>query len=46
VEVKSRIDDPVDPKIVAALSKKFTPEDPHHCAPSQMPEFVLRKQRR
>jgi len=58
VEVKSRIDDPVDPKTVAKLSKKFKefrraykvdgmkPEDPHYYAPSQRHELALRKQRK
>ena len=58
VEVGNRIDDPVDPQIVAELSKEFIefrrahnedgmkPEDPHHYAPSQMPELALRKQRK
>jgi len=38
VEAKNRVDDPMDPKIVA--------EDLSHCTPSQTPELALRKQRR
>ena len=57
-QLELRIDDLVDPRIVAELSKEFTefrrvckedgmkPEDLYHYASSQTPEFVLRKQRR
>ena len=45
VEAANCIDDRVDPKIVAELSKKSTTEHLHRNARSQTPKLALREQR-